>query len=173
MPVEKEQARKRINELRDYYSHLAAYLAVNLFLFGLNMFTGPGEIWFIYPLLGWGIGILIHTAKVFWTGGNWEERKMEELTGYRETQDELHKLSERTDALVTILSSVNWEKIDPELVETRDTLEAAKASLAELNDRNDPESKKEVTEQIEKLEAFVSSSRFEYYDLASNDAAKR
>ncbi len=171
--MNKEEARERVEELRDFYSHLAAYVAVNLFLFGLNMFTDSDGIWFIYPLLGWGIGIVIHAADVFWTGGDWAERKMEQLTGHRETQDELQRLSERTDALVSILSSVNWEKIDPELVETRDTLEAAKASLARLQDTDDTQSKKEVTEQIEKLEAFVTSSKFDYYDLASNDGPRR
>lgn len=171
--VNEEQARERIEELKGYYSHLAAYIAVNLFLFGLNMATSPGHLWFIYPLLGWGIGVAIHTAEVFWTGPDWESRKMEELTGYRNTRDELEKLSERTEALVTILSSVNWEKIDPELVETRTTLESAKQQLDQLREHGDPASQRDVTKQIEKLEEFVTSSKFDYYTLAANDNQDR
>lgn len=42
--------------------HTAAYLAVNLFLFGTNLVTGFGFPWFIFPLGGWGIGYLSHLS---------------------------------------------------------------------------------------------------------------
>ena len=76
--MDEEKARERVDELRDYYTHLATYVAVNLFLVILNLVTSPESFWFIYPLLGWGIGIAIHTAEVFWTGSDWEERKIQE-----------------------------------------------------------------------------------------------
>ena len=167
--MNQEQAEERIGQLKDYYSHLASYVAVNLFLFALNMLNNPDNIWFVYPLFGWGIGMAIHTAEVFWTGSDWEERKREELTGLRATQDEMQRLSERTDALVTILSNVNWEKIDPELLETREMLEAAKATLGQLKSQDDPGGQRQVTAQIEKLEKFVTSPKFGYYELAANE----
>lgn len=40
--------------------HLIVYLAVNALLFVIDMLTSPGEYWFQWPLLGWGIGILGH-----------------------------------------------------------------------------------------------------------------
>ena len=94
---------------------------------------------------------------------------MQELTGLSQTQDQLSELSERTDNLITILSSVNWEKVDPELMETRDKLEKARTDIARLDQGDRTASRTEVTREIEKLEAFVSSSKFDYYDLAARD----
>lgn len=165
--MDEAQARARVKELKAWRSHFAAYVAVNLFLFALNMIEDAGDIWFIYPLLGWGIGMAIHTFKTFWTGRDWEERKVEELTGLRQTQDELQRLSERTDALVQILSAVNWDQIDPQLLDTRDRLEIAQRRLSALKQRDDADSREEVRREIEKLEEFVTSSRFRYYELAS------
>ncbi len=78
-----DRARKRVEELREFYRHLVTYLVVNAFLFALNKLTSPGHDWFIWPLLGWGIGIVIHAASVFgigrlW-GEGWEERKIQEI----------------------------------------------------------------------------------------------
>ncbi len=78
-----DRARKRVEELREFYRHLVTYLVVNAFLFVLNKLTSPGHDWFIWPLLGWGIGIVIHAASVFgigrlW-GEGWEERKIQEI----------------------------------------------------------------------------------------------
>ncbi|WP_225942020.1 2TM domain-containing protein [Sporosarcina limicola] len=40
-----------------------------------------GGIWFIYPLLGWGIGIVVHGFSVFggrlFFGADWEKRKID------------------------------------------------------------------------------------------------
>ena len=169
--MNEEQAKERIDELRGYYSHLASFVGVNLFLFMINMVNmrSSDDIWFIYPLFGWGIGLVCHTFAVFWSGQDWEQRKMMELTGLSQTQDELQRLSERTDNLITILSSVNWEKIDPDLMATRNDLENARKTIDELQDEGDAESQKQVAKQIEKLEEFVTSSRFDYYQMAADD----
>jgi uncharacterized RDD family membrane protein YckC len=45
--------------------HLAVYTGVNLLLFIINMLTNPGTIWFVWPLVGWGIGILGHGILVY------------------------------------------------------------------------------------------------------------
>ncbi len=167
--MNEEQARERVDVLRGYYSHLASYVAVNLFLAAINLVTSPGSWWFIYPLLGWGIGLAIHTAEVFWTGTDWEERKLQELTGLTQAQDELQRLSERTDNLITILSSVEWDKIDPALMTTKDNLEDARNKIVALRAHNDPTSQQEVTREIEKLEAFVTSSKFDFYEMAADE----
>ncbi len=167
--MNEKQAKKRIKELRGYYGHLTAYVSVNVFLIILNLLTHPGTLWFFFPLLGWGIGLAIHTVQVFWVGNEWEARKMEQLTGLKQTQDELSRLSERTDALVTILASVDWEKIDPELLQTRENLEQARDKIVALRSNRDAQSEQEVAREIEKLEEFVTSSKFAYYDQAARD----
>ena len=173
--MNEDQARERIKDLKGFYSHLGAYVGVNLFLFMINMvnMSGGDDIWFIYPLFGWGIGLVSHALQVFTAGEGWERRKMEELTGLKNTQDELARLSERTDNLVTILSSVNWENIDPELIETRDSLESARQKITELSQDSDAESQARVKRQIEKLEEFVTSSKFGYYELAAEPKGRQ
>ncbi|UCG30026.1 MAG: 2TM domain-containing protein [candidate division WOR-3 bacterium] len=78
-----ERARKRVEELRSFYSHLYVYLAVNAGLFLLNILTSPRHLWFYWPLICWGIGLAIHGLSVFGTqkmlGKDWEERKIKEL----------------------------------------------------------------------------------------------
>jgi len=179
--MNEEQAQERIDVLKGFYSHLATFVAVNLFLVVLNVATSPGSWWFIYPLFGWGIGLIIHAFDVFGTSAGWESRKMQELTGNTDTREELQRLSERTDNLVTILSSVDWAKIDPELLQTQKNLESTKEKVVALqNDRpqsnrqtqNKSESNQaQVTREIEKLEEFVTSSKFDYYELAAVDTA--
>ena len=39
---------------------LIAYVLVNLLLIAINLYTAPHQLWFFWPLLGWGIGILAH-----------------------------------------------------------------------------------------------------------------
>ncbi len=168
--MDEEQALQRIEDLKGFYAHLAAYVAGNIFLVAVNLITSSEFLWFVFPLLGWGIGLVIHAAQVFWTGSDWEARKMEELTGLKETKNEVQRLAERTDALVTILASVDWERIDPELMHTRKSLEAAQDRITELRGRSDPASQAEVAREIERLEAFVTSSKFDYYDQASRGA---
>jgi len=76
-------ARKRVRQLRGFYVHLTVYVLVNAILLVINLLTSPGVLWFYWPLLGWGIGIVAHAASVFGTGRflgkEWEERKIREL----------------------------------------------------------------------------------------------
>jgi hypothetical protein len=78
-----ERARKRVEELKGFYGHLLAYIVINVFLLVVNYLTSPGHYWFQWPLFGWGIGLAIHAATVFFPsmfwGHDWEERKIREL----------------------------------------------------------------------------------------------
>lgn len=48
-----------------FYIHLATYLLVNVLLVCVNLLTTPGRLWFFWPLLGWGTGLLAHALAVF------------------------------------------------------------------------------------------------------------
>ena len=65
------------------------------------------------------------------------------------------------------LEEVDWENIDPDLLRTKRNLEDAQARVASLKTRADAETQQEVREEIEKLEEFVTSSKFAYYDQAA------
>lgn len=78
-----EIARKRVEEKKKFYQHLTTYLTMSIFFVVLNLFTSPGRWWFIFPVLGWGIGIVSQYFKVFGppglnTDGDWEERALQE-----------------------------------------------------------------------------------------------
>ena len=66
--VEYQRAKKRVKKLRGFYEHLFVYLVVNTGLFLLNILTSPGHYWFIWPLLGWGIGLAMNAVAVFGRG---------------------------------------------------------------------------------------------------------
>lgn len=80
----RERAKSRIGELKGYYIHLLVFVLVNLFLVLLNYMTSGWEyLWFLFPTLSWGLGLLIHTICVFgmntFLGKGWEERKIKEF----------------------------------------------------------------------------------------------
>jgi hypothetical protein len=45
--------------------HLAIYLIVNALILGVNLLASPGNLWFYWPLLGWGVGLAAHALAVF------------------------------------------------------------------------------------------------------------
>ena len=49
--------------------HLAVYVLVNALLVGINLATTPDRLWFAWPLLGWGIGLLAHAFAAFALAG--------------------------------------------------------------------------------------------------------
>ena len=45
-----EKAKKRVEELKGFYSHLGVYLLVNTALFLINIVTSRDHFWFFWPL---------------------------------------------------------------------------------------------------------------------------
>ena len=78
------RAQARLKELKTFYAALSSYVLVNLFLAFINyMSNGWSNMWFLWPLFGWGFGVAMHAFKVFGFmgiyGKEWEERKIKEL----------------------------------------------------------------------------------------------
>lgn len=59
------EVRERARAKYGFYKHLAVFLVINLMLFVINMVTSPGTWWSVWPLIGWGVAIVIHAARVF------------------------------------------------------------------------------------------------------------
>lgn len=75
-------ALRRAEAKLDFYSHLAMFVLINLMLLGLNIIVTPSILWFIYPLLGWGIGLVVHGLIVFVPGGfNLKEKLVKRESG--------------------------------------------------------------------------------------------
>ena len=60
-----EKARKRVEAKIGFYIHLGIYVGVNILLVIINLLTSREFLWFVFPLLGWGIGVLFHGLGVF------------------------------------------------------------------------------------------------------------
>lgn len=59
------RARRRAGAKLGFYIHLLAYVLVNLLLVAVNLSATPRYLWFVWPLLGWGIGLFSHWFAVY------------------------------------------------------------------------------------------------------------
>jgi hypothetical protein len=82
-----ERARARVRAAREFYKHLAVYILVSALLVVIDLATGGpsfvlGLGWAFYPILGWGLGVLLHAIKTFWSrpslARDWEKRKFQQ-----------------------------------------------------------------------------------------------
>lgn len=76
-------AKEYVEKLKGFYIHFTIYLIfVPVFLY-LNYISNAGFPWAIFPIGGWGFGVLGHAADTFnWNpffGKKWEERKIRKL----------------------------------------------------------------------------------------------
>ena len=58
----REREARQTLRRRALWFHGATYAAVNLLLVALWALTDTDHPWFVYPLLGWGVGLAIHAA---------------------------------------------------------------------------------------------------------------
>ncbi len=77
------EAKEQVKKLKEFYGNLTSYCIVIPFLAYINYITiGWTFMWFLFPLLGWGLGLLFHGMEVFdWNpflGRDWQERKIKE-----------------------------------------------------------------------------------------------
>lgn len=61
----RELAKARLIKRREFVAHLLAYLLVNAFFLAIWVITGAGFFWPVFPILGWGIGLLFHGWDTF------------------------------------------------------------------------------------------------------------
>ncbi|KAA1244284.1 2TM domain-containing protein [Aquimarina sp. RZ0] len=95
--VQYDRAKKRVEAEKGFYSHLTAYIIVNIFLFLINSnFINDGfNNWLNWNLyltpFFWGIGLFFHWIKVFNPNiifsKQWEERKIKEIMDKDDTID--------------------------------------------------------------------------------------
>lgn len=88
-----QRAKKRVDSIRGFYSHLAVYLIVNAFIVSTIVSTTNVDIYSFSALstpIFWGIGLFSHGLAVFGVdfmfGKDWEERKVKQFmdTEYKE-----------------------------------------------------------------------------------------
>lgn len=74
-----------VRKIKGFYVHLTQYLIVIPILAILNVIGYPQYLWFVWPALGWGLGVLAHGAAVFqivpFFGASWEKKQVEKYLG--------------------------------------------------------------------------------------------
>jgi hypothetical protein len=58
-------AKKRVEEKKSLLIHALVYLVVNALLVTIWAVSGSGYLWFLWPLGGWGVGLIFHFLGVF------------------------------------------------------------------------------------------------------------
>lgn len=78
-----QKAQKRVQAIKGFYTNLTTYVIIISCLVFINLKYTPEYIWFYWPMLGWGIGLLFHAFGVFkiipFFGADWEEKKVKEI----------------------------------------------------------------------------------------------
>ncbi|MEM7186737.1 MAG: 2TM domain-containing protein [Bacteroidota bacterium] len=76
------RAKEKVAKIRDFYGHLTIYLIFVVVFIWINSYSG-GFPWAIFPIAGWGLGVLGHAAETFeyniFFGKDWEQRKIREF----------------------------------------------------------------------------------------------
>ena len=77
-----QKAKKQVEEIKGFYGHLASYILVMGLLIFINLLYTPQYLWFVWSMLGWGIGLFFHAMKVFnwfpFFNKEWEEKKIKQ-----------------------------------------------------------------------------------------------
>lgn len=105
MDYQYEKARRTVAEKKKFYKGLSSYLVMCVFFVVLNMVTFSGSWWFMWPMMGWGIAILIKYFQLFGLPGSeqlgsadWEEREMQrELARMRRVEDSVRHSPEEEE----------------------------------------------------------------------------
>ena len=71
----------------EFRIHLVVYLAINIFLVIINISLTPEYHWVIWPVMGWGLGIIIHGINVhFFTSSNFKDRMIQKEMDKQQNQ---------------------------------------------------------------------------------------
>jgi len=76
-----KRAKDRVKKMKEFYGSLTAYCIVIPFLIFINYkTTGFGLPWVIFPMAGWGLGLLFHYGEAYDRhpifGKDWEKKKI-------------------------------------------------------------------------------------------------
>jgi transcriptional regulator with XRE-family HTH domain len=74
-----------VRKVKGFYLHLSQYVIVIAALAAINLVWLPSYWWFVWPALGWGMGVAAHAVSVFdavpFLNGAWEKRQVEKYLG--------------------------------------------------------------------------------------------
>ena len=63
----RDRAMQQLKKRRDFRGHLLIYVLVNAFLVAIWAITNRhGFFWPVFPIVGWGIGVVMNAWDVYW-----------------------------------------------------------------------------------------------------------
>lgn len=71
----RERAVKHLKKRRDFTGHLLIYVLVNSFIVVIWAITSAGFFWPIFPMAGWGIGVVMNAWDV-WHGEEFSDEQI-------------------------------------------------------------------------------------------------
>jgi hypothetical protein len=71
----RDRAVRRLKKRRDFFAHLLIFVLVNTFLVVIWAVTSGGFFWPIFPLVGWGIGVVMNAWDV-WRGDEFSDEEI-------------------------------------------------------------------------------------------------
>ena len=63
--LDRDAAERRVRDKVGFFAHVTTYGCVMALLVTINLLTNPAHLWFVWPLLGWGVGLVSHAVVVF------------------------------------------------------------------------------------------------------------
>jgi len=76
----RDRAIRRLKKRRDFSAHLLVYVLVNAFLVAIWALTNVhGFFWPVFPLAGWGIGLVMNAWDVFRSDEFYEDQIRREM----------------------------------------------------------------------------------------------
>ena len=147
------RARRRAAAEVGFYAHLQSYLGVIAFLALINVMTSgfTGYPWFIWPALGWGLGLFFHYMGVF--GSRQLKERYFEPAVAREVQREKTVFQTEKQADISDLTSTIAHEI-------RNPIAAAKSLVQQMGE--DPASVENVEyakvaiDELDRVERRIS-----------------
>lgn len=78
---DEQEAVEFVRDIKGFYSHLVIYLISIAAMAATNYYMGTEQLWFIWPMLGWGTGVIMHGLAVFEVislfGVDWEKQQID------------------------------------------------------------------------------------------------
>mgnify|MGYP000105682632 CR=1 FL=1 len=73
-----EEAKQIVAKKKKFIGNFTSWLIMSIFFLCINMLTSPGFHWWIFPTLGWGIGVAFHFFDAFGIlkSKEWENREI-------------------------------------------------------------------------------------------------
>jgi len=78
----RDRAVEQLKKKRAFYGHLLVYALVNTMIVAIWAMTSSGFFWPIFPMLAWGIGVVMNAWDV-WHGDFTEEQIAHEMERMR------------------------------------------------------------------------------------------